>query len=235
MIALCVHVLSRGLLCRLVLYRNRFRIVSRVQDDDTVDLGRERRFFVANDMSQVRLYSVEELPNRESPLPPIFLRSRRAGNSVESDMAYFNRHEQMIQKISQVSSIPYMAYKGVWPWRLVALIRSALDRIPSFEGLRKKLPSLDTNNALLEPTLFSFWMASNMSLKEEEKLELIKMRCTVERLQLILRKVLEQKENEASVCCKACNARLSSASSMFSVGGAEGTTGAYGELRSAMS
>jgi hypothetical protein len=72
-------------------------------------------------------------------------------------------------------------------------------------------------------------MASNMSLREEEKLDLLKMLCTVERLRFILAKVLEQEEKETSVCCSACHSRLSSASSMFSVGGAEGTTGAYGE------
>jgi hypothetical protein len=55
------------------------------------------------------------------------------------------------------------------------------------------------------------------------------MPSTVERLRFILARVLEQEQKETSVCCSRCHSRLSNASSMFSVGGAEGTTGAYGE------
>jgi hypothetical protein len=190
-------------------------------------------------MSQVRLYWVEELfDHQEFPLLPIFVRSQRPSHLLttlsdrdDSDQFFFHEQEQMIRRLSKVSSIPYIAYKSTWPWRFVGLIRTALDRIPAFDGLRK-LPSLQSHDSLLEPTSFSFWMASNMSLREEEKLDLLKMPSTVQRLHFILAKVLEQEEKETSVCCNSCHSRLSRVSSMFSVGGAEGTTGAYGAYRS---
>ena len=215
--------------------RNRFRVISRVEGDDENDSW--NRPFGANHMSRVRLYWVEELPDhREFPLPPIHVRSQRPSplltplsDSDDTDQLYFHQQAQTIRKLSQVSSIPYIAYKNTWPWRLVWLIRTALDRIPGFEGLRKNLPPLQSHDSLLEPTSFSFWMTSNMSLKEEEKLNLLKMPSTVERLRFILARVLEQEQKETSVCCSRCHSRLSNASSMFSVGGAEGTTGAYGE------
>jgi hypothetical protein len=112
---------------------------------------------------------------------------------------------------------------------LVGLIRTALDRNPIFDGLTKILSNLNENSPVLEPTSFSFWMACNMSLSQEEKLRLLKMPSTVERLSFILQRVVEQEENETYVCCKSCSARLSSASEMFTVGGAEGTTGNYGK------
>lgn len=68
-----------------------------------------------------------------------------------------------------------------------------------------------------------------MSLSQEEKLKLLQMPLTVERLRFILNHVLEEEENETCVCCKTCQSRLSGASVMFTVGGAEGTTGNYGE------
>lgn len=181
-------------------------------------------------MSEVRLYMVRELPDKEIPLPPLFIRAQRPMRLVEeADLRFSHHHKLLIQKLANASSIPHVALKIVWPWRLVGLIRSALDRVSVFDGLTKNIPSLQENSSLLEPTSFSFWMACNMSLSQEEKLKLLKMPTTVERLRYILKKVLEQEENEMSVCCKSCRARLSSASEMFTVGGAEGTTGAYGK------
>ena len=209
--------------------------MSRVgDDDDNGALNRHRMLFSrAQDMSQVGLYMVEELPDKEPILPPLHIRSQRPIRLLEdrsdTNHLFFHHHEQMMQKVSNASSIPYMAFNSLWPWRLVGLIRTALDRVSVFDGLTKNLPSLEENIPLLEPTLFSFWMASNMSLSQEEKLVLLKMPSTVERLRFILQKVLDQEENETHVCCKSCRARLGSASTMFTVGGAEGTTGAYGE------
>jgi hypothetical protein len=181
-------------------------------------------------MSQTRFYNVEELPDRELPLPPLSIRTQRPMRLVEeADQRYFHHVKQVMEKVSSVSCIPDIALKTVWPWRLVGLICTALDRISVFDGLKKNLPALNEDSPLLEPTLFSFWMASNMSLSQQEKLDLLNMPSTVERLRFILQHVLEQEGNETYVCCKSCRTRLSNASEMFTVGGAEGTTGAYGE------
>jgi len=215
-----------------ILYSNRFRIVSRVgDDDDNGALNRQRMLFGGvHDMSQARLYMVEEIPDRELTLPPLFICTQRPIRLLEeADQRFFYRQQQVMEKLANASSIPNIAFKSVWPWRLVGLIRTALDRVSVFDGLTKNLPALHENSPLLEPTLFSFWMASNMSLSQEEKLGLLIMPSTVERLRLILQRVLEQEENETCVCCKNCRSLLSSASEMFTVGGAEGTTGSYGE------
>jgi len=208
--------------------------VSRVGDNgDNGAMNRQRRLFaVDHDMSEVRLYMVEELPDKELAMPPSFVRNWRPTRLVEEANERFSQHQkQVMQKLSHVSSIPHIALKTVWPWRLVVLIRTALDRVSVFDGLTKNLPTLQENSCLLEPTVFSFWMASNMSiLSQEEKLRLLNMPSAVERLHFILQKVLEQEENETRVCCKSCRSRLSSASAMFSLDGCEGTTGAYGEF-----
>ena len=190
------------------------------------------------------MYNVEELPDTEMPIPPSFPRLQRPlrdqVTEEDIDQVFFHHHDQVIRGLSQVSCIPYMALKSVWPWRLVGLIRTALDQHPVFDGLRKNLPPLvassvgsqddsTQSSSLLEPTAFSFWMASNMSLKDDQKLVLLRMPGTVERLRFILNKVLEQGSTRMNVCCKGCHAVLSSASHIFTVGGAEGTTGAYGE------
>ena len=214
-----------------VLGTNRFRIVSRVgEDHDNGALGRHRMLFGNHIAPEVRLYKVEELPDKEPALPPTFIRALRPIRLLEeADQRFLYHQKQVVQNLSNVSSIPQIALKAVWPWRLVGLIRTALDRVSVFDGLTKNLPSLNENSPLLEPTAFSFWMSCNMSLSQEEKLKLLKMPSTVERLRFILQRVIEQEENETCVCCKSCSARLSSASEMFTVGGADGTTGNYGK------
>jgi hypothetical protein len=212
-----------------VLGTNRFRIVSRVgEDHDNGALDQHRMLFGNRITHEVRLYKVEELPDKEPALPPTFIRAQRPIRLLEeADQRFLYHQKQIIHNLSNVSSIPQIALKAVWPWRLVGLIRTALDRNPIFDGLTKILSNLNENSPVLEPTSFSFWMACNMSLSQEEKLRLLKMPSTVERLSFILQRVVEQEENETYVCCKSCSARLSSASEMFTVGGAEGTTGNY--------
>lgn len=212
-------------------HRNRFQIVSRVgDDDDNGDRNPHHMLFGSHrdlSQSQVRKYVVREMNDAEISPPPYSAHSTKR-LLQEPDLDNAHRREQMIQKVADVSSVPQIALKSVWPWRLVGRIRSAMDRVSAFDGLTKNLPSLEENHPLLEPTRFSFWMAANMSLSQEDKLSVLQMPCTVERLRFILRKVLEQEENETHVCCKVCHSRLGNASELFTVGGAEGTSGAYG-------
>jgi hypothetical protein len=83
-----------------------------------------------------------------------------------------------------------------------------------------------------DPTTFSFWMANNMPLSLEEKLQLLQIPTTVERLQLLQQKLNEITQSDAAgaaakVCCASCHIPLSRVDSVFTVGGAEGTTGNY--------
>ena len=86
--------------------------------------------------------------------------------------------------------------------------------------------------SILNPMAFSFWMAANMPLSEHDRLELLEMHCTIQRLQFILDKLVNQKQLAKHIRCKRCGLDMAKASDVFTVGGAEGTTGAYGEFSS---
>lgn len=163
-------------------------------------------------IGMVRCYRVQELCDEELPLPPV----TRPMNPTAG------RHQQIINHLAAVSPIPKFVFSRMWPWKLVEEIQSRLDRVQSLQGLNKQV-----ENMKKEPTAFSFWISANMPLKESEKLHLLKVDSTVERLRYIHEKVLELEKRETFVCCKMCRSQLSAVSNMFTIGGAEGTTGAY--------
>lgn len=208
----------------------RFRIVSRADD---------------NRNTLLRLYEVEELDDEPLSYPSVCLSQRpvqsipvSVSTSSPSSCYYMEHQERLIQNLAAVTAIPTFVYRMLWPWRMVGLIRLAMDDISDFEGLRNVLPSLDdscsagTAPLLLEPVHFSFWMASNMPFSQDEKLHLLKLLTPIERLRFIYKKVKRHQQESIStpnmLCCRWCGIPFASVSSMFTVGGAEGTTGAYG-------
>ena len=194
-------------------------------EDDVRRRRRQSRHIDYGDMTQVRFYEVDgQLNDEEMRLPPIPRKPLRS-ITLNSDKPYLRRHEQLIDTLSLVSPIPKYVLRSYWPWRLAAEIRAGLESIPSLEGLRSNLPS-DGDQG---PTQFAYWMAANMPLKETEKLDLLKMDSTVQRLTFILDKVLLLEQQETFVCCKVCGAQLSTVADVFTVGGADGTSGAYGK------
>lgn len=153
-------------------------------------------------------------------------------------------HSGMIRHLSYTTPIPALAYNFVWPWRLVHDICAELINIPAWEGLRNSLPassgwvtSSDSSTAAgqpfshlsnaSDPMAFSFWMASNLPLSDFERLDLLELQCTSKRLLRILKKVTHQREVEMPIQCSQCGEKLSTVDEMFTVLGAEGTTGAY--------
>ena len=168
-----------------------------------------------------------------------------ADNESTSDTSQYdaNFRTDAVQKdLAQCTPLPSYAYKMVWPWRLVQKICSELSEIPAWEGLRSSLPpsagvvqedeTVDASNgrflsSMADPLAFSFWMASNMPLPAYDRLDLLEMDCTVQRLRYILSKVAQQRQLDKPIRCKQCGEPISTISDMFSVGGAEGTTGAY--------
>jgi Lon protease-like protein len=201
----------------------RFRIIARAEDSRNTLL---------------RIYKVEELVDEALSYPLMCL--QRPVQYILSSLPsshYMKHQEQLIQKLSTITPTPAFVYRMIWPWRMVGLIRVAMDDSPDLEGLRHALPCLDTKSAneaaLLEPINFSFWMASNMPFSEEEKLHLLKMLTAIERLRFIYKKVRRHQREDATpnmLCCRWCGIPFASVASMFTVGGAEGTTGAYGTL-----
>ncbi|KAL7554313.1 hypothetical protein ACHAWF_017751, partial [Thalassiosira exigua] len=105
---------------------------------------------------------------------------------------------------------------------------------------------------VVDPSAFADWAASNMPLSQNDRLDLLgeclsillrgvddrklivtfrrtsfqEMICTAQQLRYILRK-MEEKKEEAIIRCQHCGAVISQMRHVFSVGGSEGTTGAY--------
>ena len=219
----------------------RFKILSRI-DTGSTTLDAEQRVFpemFRGDMADIKLYAVELLVDENLPLPPIrpSLRSRSsmcAGGGAEE-----SAHRDIIEMLSRITPMPSFAYNSHWPWKFVQEICKELSEIPAWEGLWKSLPpssghkDLTTNEDCAymsnqaDPLAFAFWMASNMPLSISDRLDMLEMDCNLERLRLILIKVAQQRQLERPIRCKQCGETVTTISSLFTIGGAEGTTGAY--------
>lgn len=184
-------------------------------DDDDIDLSGN---------------SVSTSNNQQSSSPPPPL-----GHPTKY---FLSHHESLIRQLSMVTPIPYIAYKQVWPWRLVGqIVDSIQTRSQNAEqsagsllvSLAEMLRDKTTSSLIDHPTNFSFWLASNMPLSVEEKMSLLKLPSTVERLQR-LQEHLQKYHQEGAVCticCSSCRVPLSNVDHVFTVGGAEGTTANY--------
>jgi hypothetical protein len=89
--------------------------------------------------------------------------------------------------------------------------------------------SIETNMnpVYVNPSEFSFWLASNLPLSEIDKLELLETDCITARLRILYKKLLEQKQAQNVYRCKTCGSHIALASNLFTVCGAEGISGAY--------
>lgn len=216
----------------------RFKILSRI-DTGSTTLDAEQRVYpemFRGDMADIKLYAVELLVDENLPLPPIRPLPR---SSLSTEDGAKSAHCDMIEMLSQITPMPSFAYNSHWPWKLVQEICMKLSEIPAWEGLWKSLPPSSgytdsttnkdcayvSNQA--DPLTFAFWMASNMPLPISERLDMLEMDCNVERLRLILVKVAQQRLLERPIRCKQCGETITTISSLFTIGGAEGTTGAY--------
>ena len=94
-------------------------------------------------------------------------------------------------------------------------------------SLAELLQNKETGSLIDHPTKFSFWMAANMPLSVEEKLVLLQVPSTVERLKLLQKHLGRYTKASFAVCCKSCRIELSNVDRVFTVGGAEGTTGNF--------
>jgi hypothetical protein len=203
----------------------RFRVV---ESTDNGESGRSSTLPAAGhydgDLSSiVRFYRVQEMCDEELPLPP--LQSLPfAGRPLSATTT--TRHDRIIHSLSSVSSIPNFVLKNMWPWKLVTDIQDRIQRVSSLRGLNVRQGD-GSKNKNDEPTAFSFWAAANLPLQEADKLKLLKMESTLERLRYIQTKVVALEEEETFVCCKLCRNKISAVSNLFTVGGAEGTTGNY--------
>ena len=90
-----------------------------------------------------------------------------------------------------------------------------------YEGVTNILPSVNeqyNGNC-------SFWLSSNLPLSNDEKLDVLESECEVGRLTLILKSIRKRTQY---ICCDQCRSNIAQVSKVFTVGYAEGTSGAYG-------
>ena len=153
-----------------------------------------------------------------------------------------------IQNLSSRSSIPAIAYQSMWPWKLCNDICNLIQQTEEYQGLRKILytaaglrygqvyDDVPENSAgetttayyqLIDPSAFANWLSANLALSHNDRLDLLEMVCTVERLRYIRNKLQVSKKRETRIRCKHCGSTISQMREIFSVEGSEGTAGNY--------
>lgn len=164
-----------------------------------------------------------------------------------STIPHMFRHDNVIRNLSLRSSVPSVAYHAMWPWRIGDKICNLILVTDQLQGLKSILPSaagvatvdefcrkktihsaterIDTYYRVVDPSAFANWLASNMPLGVNDRLDLLDMPTAIQQLRYILKKI--QKQRETMLRCKHCGASISPMRNVFTVGGAEGTTGAY--------
>ncbi|GAX10195.1 cereblon [Fistulifera solaris] len=233
-----------GQLVLTTLATSRFRILGYCSADDEAILYERailqqsfRRFFSAN----VPTFVVEVMEERPFEIPTSI---QRPIVSSQRSKQKWSQNGDIISSLAMITPFPEFIYRKLLPWRLILLIQEEMASSPTFQAFLQCLPwhgdshstehtdsddaSCGTLNKAIEennPVKLSFWLASNLPFSENDKYRLLKMYNAVQRLEYIYQKIKER--TEPLLCCQCCGLPLSRASSMFTVGGAEGTTGAY--------
>jgi hypothetical protein len=142
------------------------------------------------------------------------------------EVLHYNKdsHNNSILNLSIRSATPAIAYRVLWPWRTSQQICTLLQETEAFQGIHNALPTAagvqvvqdsdgnDGNHTtevrVLDNSAFINWLGSNLPLDQNDRLEIRGIS------QPLLR-------------CKYCGTVVANMSDVFTVGGAEGTTGAY--------
>jgi hypothetical protein len=221
----------RGEIVVTALGTKRFRIVASV-DVDANPKYQDRRY-------EGILFEVEELNHFGPPMPPTWM-LRSPGDFRYPILTQSNSHVNAIWHLAQRASLPAAAYQAVWPWRVAQKICNLIQQTDQFQGIKEILPSagglVELNDAfpgattsaqfrVVDPSAFADWLSSNLPLSQNERLDLLEMDCRASQLKYLLKNV--EKERETILRCKCCAAPLSSMRHVFTVKGAEGTTGHY--------
>ena len=156
--------------------------------------------------------------------------------------------EVAIQNLSKRLATPMIVFQSTWPWKLCRNICQLIQQTEEFEGLRNILHSAaglqyegqDSNELrsspnesptaqfqVVDPSAFANWIATNMPLSQNDRLDILEMICTVEQLRFILKKLKESNKQETRLRCKHCGANISRIRHVFSLSGSEGTSGTY--------
>ncbi|KAL7488261.1 hypothetical protein ACHAW6_013833 [Cyclotella cf. meneghiniana] len=163
--------------------------------------------------------------------------------SIHNDTLRFSKesHTNSIWNLSIRSATPAIAYRALWPWRISQQICTLLQETEAFQGIHNALPTAagvqifddsdgDSRNhaaevRVLDNSAFVNWLGSNLPLDQNDRLDILEMTSVVEQLRYILRKI--RGLTQPLLRCKYCGTVAAKMSEVFTVGGAEGTTGAY--------
>ena len=160
-----------------------------------------------------------------------------------------NCYEHYLLHLSIVSPYPHYILRKMWPWKIIANICRYIESVaPKFlseillssrngnETCIKKgsIPTgssekntLDMLIRSMDPTAFSYWMATNLPFQYEDKIHLLEIFSTIERLHFIYDKLQNEQLYAAMIHCIQCKSPLAFTYDMFTVDGADGTTGNY--------
>lgn len=201
-----------------------------------------RRGGGGGDMAEMTTYIVEIIENMELLKPPCQsivpsqILARMLSTSTRNNIIYpsSNPTRYVTSYLEKISPIPALAWEKAWPWRLMQLIMEQIRSISSWQGLRSSMlssPDKKLTTSLLpsfnkdDPSSFSFWLASNLPFSPEEQIKLLESNCILSRLRFILQYI--QHENDRPLQCASCFKQVAAMKHLFTVPGAEGTTGAY--------
>ena len=213
---------------------SRFRIVSLQTECDYQENARDTSV-------QCLLYNVEHLYDENVRLPASLSQRNVAISQTGS-----GRHDFIpdLNKLTSVTGLPIFSYLTAWPVKLVLDIVEEIFNNDAFRGLQKSIPSssglfekengntvYESDKAIsknqIDPQHFSFWLSSNLPLSEYDKLELLEMNHVADRLKFILDYMKKQRKIVHYLKCKQCGAQIAQTTDIFTLDGAEGTTGAY--------
>ena len=148
-------------------------------------------------------------------------------------------HDQVTWNLSLVTPLPQFVYQRYWPWKLVDELVTLLNHQNNI-GETTNLPHLDltgektgggglSSMSLSSPMEFSYYLAGNMPFTQNQRLELLRMPSTLERLLAIRLKVLKlvNQHQTQYLGCAQCELPLCAVRDVFSFEGAEGTTANY--------
>lgn len=223
---------------------SRFRILGYSNPEDEATMYQRlvlQRSFPWSFSTTVPTFIVEVM-DETTLVIPTFQRPISTGHRNIQENTW---NDKIISSFAMITPFPEFVCSKIWPHRLVTLIREEMTSSNTFRVFLESLPtcreqkaSFSSTNSSAIPTMtlldeaeeedpikMSFWLASNLPFSESEKFQLLEMHSAAERLQYIYHKV--KARTEPFICCQSCGVPLARASYMFTVGGAEGTTGAY--------
>jgi hypothetical protein len=232
---------------------SRFRIVCSLRDANSSARGQPQRMvplYEVEEMVDVNLSFPHQLiqspGDLKSPMfSPIHMRDNdaetdnQAGNHVEEDtnqcLPFNDVSKRNFTHLSYRSGINAVAYRKLWPWRISHNICTILEGARAFQGIYSSLPNaagVQTMNhdgktliRVVDHIGFANWLSSNLPLDQNDRLDILEMQHVVDQLVFLYKKV--RGLAQTMLRCNYCGTVIANTSDVFTVGGAEGTTGAY--------